>query len=104
MSIVRVVWGRRTAIGTSGGEEVRTMVQEFGSAKKAAEFMCDLLYVLHGPSVANAWSDKQYTVSRDRPVVRYDNAARDEWVEAQLFGARPWKGVPAETDRAAIAP
>jgi hypothetical protein len=59
------------------------MVQKFGSAKKAAEFACDIIFVLEGPSVSNAWSDKLYIVGRNKPMVEHMNAARDEWVRIE---------------------
>lgn len=83
MSNIRVVWGRRVAIGPDGGDTVRTLIQKFGSAKKAAEFACDIIFVLEGPSVSNAWSDKFFVVGHDKPMVEHMNATRDEWVRVE---------------------
>lgn len=82
MSNITVTWGRRSAIAHDE-EIVRTMTREFGSAKKAAEFACDVLFVLYGPDVSNARSEKFYTVARDRPLVEHMNNTRDEWVRVE---------------------
>ena len=86
MSKILVTWARRMPIGPEGHEVVRSLQQEFGSAKKAAEFACDVIYMLEGPVSANAWSDKSYTVSRDKPRVQFDNATRDQWVTVEYLG------------------
>lgn len=83
MSKVVVTWGRRVSIGHTVPEEVRSIRQEFSSAKKAAEFACDVIFMLEGQSGANAWSDKFYTVSRDKPYVRFDNAEHTHWVTVE---------------------
>jgi hypothetical protein len=57
------------------------MSMDFGSAKKAAEFACDVIYVRGGPECANAWSDEFYTVRPDKPRVRFDDRLRTWWVE-----------------------
>lgn len=90
MTTIRVVWGNRTPIGRYNDESVRTMTREFGSAKKAAEFACDILYTLNGPECANAHSEKYYTVSRDKPRVRFDNNDRLWWVEVT------WSNYPSK--------
>ena len=88
MAKISVVWGRRTPIGVRTGlEQVHTMTREFGSAKKAAEFASDILYVRYGPEVSNAHTEKFYMVSRDRPRVEYMNNTKDEWVLVERQGA-----------------
>jgi hypothetical protein len=83
MNIINVKWTRRSAIGAP----LRSMEREFASAKKAAEFACDILYMLYGPDVSNAHTDKHYTVSRDRPRIEHQNSAQDEWVTVQYVVA-----------------
>lgn len=89
MSKILVTWGRRTAIGPNLPEEVRSLQQEFGSAKKAAEFACDIIFMLEGSAVCNAWSDKFYIVSYDKPQVRFDNATHDQWVTVEYVRPKP---------------
>jgi hypothetical protein len=81
---IRVTWGYRTPIGALGDEEVRTLVREFASAKKAAEFACDIIFMLEGPAHANAHTDKFYLVNKGRPRVCFENNLRTDWVEVLL--------------------
>jgi hypothetical protein len=83
MSKITVTWGRRAAIGPDLFEEVRSMERSFGTARLAAEFAADIVFMIEGREHTNAWSDKFYMVGRDRPRVQYDNAARNEWVEVE---------------------
>jgi len=83
MTKILVLWGRRVAIGDGKPDEVRTLMQEFGSARKAAELAADLIYMLDGSDASNAWSDKNYLVSRKKPRVQYDNQTRDQWVRVE---------------------
>lgn len=59
------------------GQEVRVCTLNFGSIGKAAEFAADLVFVLVGglPRGANAWSDREFKVSRTKP--------RHDWSDAQ---------------------
>lgn len=81
MNKARVVWGARKPIGPDKPDQLRTMTREFGSAKAAAEFACDILFVLEGYGTVGMGSEKYYTVSRDKPRVQFDNASRTMWVE-----------------------
>lgn len=88
MSIVRVTWGRRTAIGPDTPEELRTMTMDFGSARRAAAFVCDVLFVLEGREVSNAWSDKFYLVGLGKPRVQYESRTRDEYILVEYLPAK----------------
>ena len=68
------------------------MVREFGSAKKAAEYAADLVYVLEGNAMSNAWSDKFYVVGKNRPRARFDNAERTQWVDVEWVQAKETGG------------
>ena len=85
MKLIRVVFGTGTPIGLSQPDTVRTMTMEFSSAKKAASFAADLVYVLDGPKSSSARSDGFYTVNRKKPRARFDNNARTWWVEVQFL-------------------
>jgi hypothetical protein len=89
MSKITVTWGRRVAIGPDQFEEVRSMERSFGTAKLAAEFAADIVFMLEGREHTNAWSDKFYMVGRDKPRVRVENAARNEWVEVEYKSTYP---------------
>ena len=81
MNKARVVWGCRKPIGPDQADEVRTMTREFGTAKAAAAFACDIIFMIDGPASASASTDKFYIVGRDKPRARYDNRIRTQWVE-----------------------
>lgn len=83
MNKIRVVWGRNFAIGESPAG-VRTMTMEFGSATKAADYACDILYML-GQDVT-AHSDKNYVVSKAKPVVEWKCPRLHQWLKIELIG------------------
>jgi hypothetical protein len=104
MKKIRVVWGCRTPIGPDHAEEVRTMTREFSSAKQAAEFACDIIFVLDGPQSANANTDKFYIVGPSRPRVEFQNNVRTWWVEVTYLSQYPEYGGGVKTLPAALAP
>lgn len=80
MANIRVVWNRTVRAIGDGRDEERSLTQSFGTAKAAAEFAADLVFMLAGPSTSNAWSDKHYLVGVKRPSASWQNGLRTDSV------------------------
>lgn len=82
-----VVWGRIPSVAEQEqGHETRTMTRRL-TCKAAAEFAADIVFVLNGPAESNAWTEKDYIVSRERPRVEWRDSLKQYWVEVTLMGA-----------------
>ncbi len=86
MATYRVTWKRRVPIGDTGHEELRTLVQTFGASHKAADFACDILYMLGVPEITGH-SDKWYLVNKSKPRVEWQSHLQNEWVTVEYLGA-----------------
>lgn len=83
MTKIRVQWNRTvTPIGETQ-PVVRGMSREFSTAKAAAEFAADLVFMLAGPEHANASADKYFTVKRDEPAKGWRDSMRQDEVEVR---------------------
>lgn len=83
----RVVWGRVPSVSEEAdGHTHRTMTREM-NVRAAAEFACDIIYVLAGPQGATAWTEKDYVVSPERPRVEWRDSLKQNYVEVTYFKA-----------------
>lgn len=82
----RVTWGRTPSVSEEEkGHTHRTLIREL-NPKAAAEFACDIIYVLAGPQGATAWSEKDYIVSEQRPRVEWRDELKQNYVEVTYLG------------------
>lgn len=100
MPTIRVTATTRTPIAGAPQDQIRTLSQDFGSAKKAAEFACDLIYLLDGPSAANGHSDKDYTLSKNKTHVQYSRKDSSFSVSVAYLGTTYDRGTPGRTPAA----